>query len=104
MRSAASSSSAAAGRTHLGEVDDIGGEGSADKAVRLRGVVQEAGLQGDEPLRAQLDGLHNFPLLPVPKRQRVAVRCGHVCRIEALPQHKQRVWATDVASDADISR
>ena len=44
-------------RNHLCfvDVDDVGGEGSADVAVRLPGVVQEANLQRDEALGAQRD-------------------------------------------------
>ena len=73
-----------ASAARLGEVDDIGGQRRANVAVRLRGVVQEAQLQGDEAVRAQLHGLRDLALLPVPEREGVPVGCGHIRRVEAL--------------------
>ena len=71
---------------HLGDVDDVGGQGRAHEGVRLLRVVQEAELQGEEPLRAQADALHRLPLFPVPHRQRVAVQIRHLRWVEALRQ------------------
>ena len=64
-----------AGQQHyLGEVDDIGRQGSTDEAVGLRGIVQEARLQRDQAVGTQLDLLHDLALLPVPEGECVTIR------------------------------
>ena len=42
-------------QTNLGDVNDVGGKRGAHIAMRLPGVVQEAGLQRDEAIAAQAD-------------------------------------------------
>ena len=42
-------------QTNLGNVNDVGGKRGAHVAMRLPGVVQEAGLQRDEAIAAQAD-------------------------------------------------
>lgn len=73
----------------LVEVLDGGAEGTAHKALGRIWVVQEADLQGDEPI-LQRQGLHDLVALPVPH--------VYVASIQPWGGDGAREWAQDQGS------
>lgn len=73
----------------LVEVLDGGAEGTAHEAVGRIWVVQEADLQGDEPI-LQRQGLHDLVALPVPHVD--------VASIQPWGRDGAREWAQDQGS------
>lgn len=76
----------------LEEALDGGAEGTAHEALGGGRVVQEADLQGDEPV-LQRQGLHNLTALPVPDVQAVPISSWVETGQQTDSDQGPRAWA-----------
>ena len=79
------------GQVHLVDVEHIGGQCGADKAIGFLRVVLEPDLERDDTISTQVQCLAQLLCVPVPHVELAAVLCAHQRRVKSL---RPGVWDT----------